>query len=130
MNLYRLESVSYTHLDVYKRQGEDGQVHRGMGDQQADDRTGDHRTEHEGRHVVTGLFQQPHGQNSREEDVNEGDVAPTGLAQNDGGVHADDEGQHDEDDADDSLFPAGEVELLLDQAKDCLLYTSVRRPSA
>ncbi len=62
--------------------GEHGQVHRGVGDdQQADDRTGDHRTEHEGSHVITGLFEQPHGQNSREEDVNKGDVAPGCLAE-------------------------------------------------
>ena len=98
--------------------GEDGQVHGGMSDQQADNGTGDHADEHEGGHVVTGLFQQPHGQDRSEEDVDEGDVAPGSLAQNDGEVHADNEGQHDEDDADDGLFPAGEVELLLQQAED------------
>ena len=40
------------------------------------------------------------------------------LAQNDGQVRTDDEGQHDENDADDALFPAGEVELLLDEAEE------------
>ena len=98
--------------------GENGQVHGGVGDQQADNRTGDHSAEHEGGHVVTGLFQQPHGQDRRKEDVDEGDVAPGSLAQDDGAVHTDHEGQHDKGDADDGLFPAGEVELLLDQAED------------
>ena len=64
------------------------------------------------------LLQQPHGQNCGKEDVDEGDVAPCSLAQNEGQVCADDEGKHDEDDADDALFPAGEVELLLDEAED------------
>ena len=98
--------------------GEDGQVHGGMSDQQANHSTGDHGHEHKGGHVVTGLLQQPHGQNSGKEDVDEGDVAPCSLAQNDGQVRTDDEGQHDENDADDALFPAGEVELLLDEAED------------
>ena len=53
--------------------GENGQVHGGVGDQQTDNRTGDHSAEHEGGHVVTGLFQQPHGQDRRKEDVDEGD---------------------------------------------------------
>ena len=98
--------------------GEDGQVHGGVGDQQTDHSADDHGHEHEGGHVVTGLLQQPHGQDSGKEDVDEGDVAPCSLAQNEGQVRADDEGKHDENDADDALFPAGEVELLLDEAED------------
>ena len=89
-----------------------------MSDQQADHSAGDHGHEHKGGHVVTGLLQQPHRQNCGKEDVDEGDVAPCSLAQNDGQVRTDDEGQHDENDADDALFPAGEVELLLDEAED------------
>ena len=52
------------------------------------------------------------------EDINEGDIAPCGLAQDDGQICANDKGQHDENDADDALLPTGEVELLLDQAED------------
>ena len=88
-----------------------------MGNQQADDSTGDHCAEHEGGHVVTGLLEHPHRQDGGKEDVNEGDVAPCSLAEHQRAVHADGKGQHDEDDADDSLFPAGEVELLLDEAE-------------
>ena len=98
--------------------GEDGQVHGGMCDQQTDHGTCDHGHEHEGGHVVTGLLQQPHGQDGCKEDVDEGDVAPCSLAQDDGEVCTDHERQNDEDDADDALLPAGEVELLLDQAED------------
>ena len=89
-----------------------------MGHQQADHSADDHGHEHKGGHVVTGLLQQPHGQDGGEEDVNEGDVAPGCLAEDQGHIGTDDEGQHDEDDADDALFPAGEVELLLDEAED------------
>ena len=98
--------------------GENGQVHGGVCDQQADHSTYDHGHEHEGGHVVTGLLQQPHGQDGCKEDVDEGDVAPCSLAQDDGKVCTDHERQNDEDDADDALLPAGEVELLLDQAED------------
>ena len=98
--------------------GEDGQIHSGVSDQQADHGADDHGHEHKGGHVVTGLLQQPHGQNSGKEDVDEGDIAPCSLAQNDRQVCTDDEGKHDEDDADDALLPAGEVELLLDETKD------------
>ena len=98
--------------------GEHRQVHDGMVDDQAQNSTHDHGHEHKGGHVVTGLLQQPHGQNCGKEDVDEGDVAPCSLAQNDGQVRTDDEGQHDENDADDALFPAGEVELLLDEAEN------------
>ena len=98
--------------------GENGQVHGGVCDQQADHSTCDHGHEHEGGHVVTGLLQQPHGQHGSEEDVNEGDVAPCSLAQDDRSVCANHEGQHDEHDADDVFLPAGEVELVLQQAKD------------
>ena len=97
---------------------EDGQIHGGMCDQQTDHGTCDHGHEHEGGHVVTGLLQQPHGQDGCKEDVDEGDVAPCSLAQDDGEVCTDHEGQNDEDDADDALLPAGEAELLLDQAED------------
>ena len=68
--------------------------------------------------MVPGLLQQPHGKYGGKEDINEGDIAPCGLAQDDGQICANDKRQHDENDADDALLPAGEVELLLDQAKD------------
>ena len=97
--------------------GKDGQVHGGMCNQQANNSTGNHADEHEGGHVVAGLLQQPHGQNCSKENVNKGDVAPGSLVKNQGEFHADSKGQHDEHDAQNSLFPAGEVKLLLDQAK-------------
>ena len=68
--------------------------------------------------MVTGLLEQPHGQHSSKEDVHKGDVAPSGLAQDQGQVCADDKGQHDEHDADNAFLPAGEAELFLQQAKD------------
>ena len=98
--------------------GEHRQVHGGVCHQQADHSTHDHGHEHKGGHVVTGLLEQPHGQHSSKEDVHKGDVAPSGLAQDQGQVCADDKGQHDEHDADNAFLPAGEVELLLQQAKD------------
>ena len=97
--------------------GKDGQVHRGVGNQQADDSTGDHCAEHKGGHIVAGLLEHPHRQNCGKEDVNEGDVAPCGLAEHQRAVHADGKGQDNEDDTDDGLAPAGEVELLLDEAE-------------
>ena len=98
--------------------GEHRQVHDGMVDDQAQNSAHDHGHEHKGGHVVTGLLQQPHGQDSGKEDVHKGDVAPCSLAQNDGEVCTHHKGQHDEYDADHILFPAGEVQVLLQQAKD------------
>ena len=97
--------------------GESVQIHGGMSHQQTHGRTGDHEDEHEGGHVVTGLFKQPHGQHRREEDVHEGDVDPALFGQDDGAVGADDEGQHDKNDAQHRFLPAAEVEFFLDQAK-------------
>ena len=98
--------------------GEHRQIHGGVCHQQANHSTHNHGHEHKGGHVVTGLLEQPHGQHGSKEDVHKGDVAPSGLAQDQGQVCADNKGQHDEHDADNAFFPAGEVELFLQQAKD------------
>ena len=97
--------------------GKYGQVHGGMGHQQAHHSAGDHADEHEGGHVIPGLLQQPHGQHGGEEDVDEGDVAPGGFRVDQGAVHTDGEGEDDTDDAQDGLLPAGEIQLFLHQAK-------------
>ena len=98
--------------------GEHRQVHGGVCHQQTNNSAHDHGHEHKGGHVVTGLLEQPHGQHGSKEDVHKGDVAPSGLAQDQGQVCADNKGQHDEHDADNAFLPAGEVELFLQQAKD------------
>ena len=69
--------------------GEDGQVHGGVSDQQAHNGTGDHGHEHKGSHVITGLLEQPHGQDRCKEDVNKGDIAPGCLAEDQGNICAD-----------------------------------------
>ena len=98
--------------------GVNGQIHGGVCNDQTNHSACDHGNKHEGGHVVPGLLQQPHGKHGGKEDINEGDIAPCGLAQDDGQICANDKGQHDENDADDAFLPTGEVELLLDQAKD------------
>ena len=97
---------------------EDRQVHRRMGDDQTDDRARDHADEHKGGHVVPGLFQQPHGKHGGEEDVDKGDVAPSGLVENQGAVHAHGKGGGDAQNTDDGFLPAGEIQLLLHKAED------------
>ncbi len=64
--------------------GEYGQVHGGVCNDQTNHSACDHGNKHEGGHVVAGLLQQPHRQHSSEENVNEGDIAPCCLAQDDG----------------------------------------------
>ena len=98
--------------------GVNGQIHGGVCNDQTNHSACDHGNKHEGGHVVPGLLQQPHGKHGGKEDINKGDIAPCGLAQDDGQICANDKRQHDENDADDALLPTGEVELLLDQAKD------------
>ena len=96
--------------------GEHGQVHRGMRHQQTHHSPGDHADEHECGHVVAGLLQKPHGQHGGKEDIDKGDIAPGGLAEDQGAVHAHGEGGEDAHDAQHGFLPAGEVPLLLDQA--------------
>ena len=97
--------------------GEYRQVHGRMRNDQTDDRTGDHADEHEGRHVVARLLEQPHREDCCEEDVDEGDVAPCRLAEDQRAVRADDKGQDDEHDAENGFLPALEGKLLLDKAE-------------
>ena len=71
--------------------GVHGQVHGGVGDQDAQHRARDHTGEHEGGHGVARLFEQPHGQHGGEEDVDEGDVEPGFLAKDQRHKHAEHE---------------------------------------
>ena len=96
----------------------DRQIHRRVRNKQANDRACDHSDEHEGGHVVPGLLQKPHGQHGGEEDIHKGDVAPCGLVEDEGAVHADGEGSGDAEDADDGFLPAGEIQLLLHKTED------------
>ena len=98
--------------------GVDRQIHGRMRHQQAQHRTGDHADEHEGGHVVTGLFQQPHGHDGSKENVSKGDVDPGLFAGDHGSVHADGKRAHRAQDAHHGLLPAGQVVLFLDHAKD------------
>ena len=97
---------------------EDGEVHRRVRDEKADDRTRDHADEHEGGHIVARLLQKPHRENGGEEDVDKRDVAPGRLAEDQREVHADGEGSDDAEDAEHGLLPAREVHLLLHKAED------------
>ena len=97
---------------------EDRQIHRRVRNDQTNDRARDHADEHKGGHVVPGLFQQPHGKHGGEEDVDKGDVAPSGLVENQGAVHAHGKGGSDAQNTDDSFLPAGEIQLLLHKAED------------
>ena len=97
--------------------GEYRQIHGRMRNDQTDDRTGDHADEHEGRHVVARLLEQPHREDRCEEDVDEGDVAPCRLAEDQRAVCADDKGQDDEHDAENGFLPALEGKLLLDKTE-------------
>ena len=97
---------------------EDGEVHRRMRNEKADDRARDHADEHEGSHVVARLLQKPHRENGGEEDVDERDVAPSRLAEDERAVHADGERGNDAEDAEHGFLPAREVQLLLHKAED------------
>ena len=97
---------------------EDGEVHRRMRNEKADDRARDHADEHEGGHVVARLLQKPHRENGGEEDVDERDVAPGRLAEDEWAVHADGERGNDAEDAEHGFLPAREVQLLLHKAED------------
>ena len=97
---------------------EDRQIHRRVRNDQTNDRARDHADEHKGGHVVPGLFQQPHGKHGGEEDVDKGDVAPSGLVENQGAVHAHGKGGSDAQNTDDGFLPAGEIQLLLHKAED------------
>ena len=98
--------------------GKGGQVHGGMGHQQADGRTGNHADEHECGHIVTGLFEQPHGNHGGKEDVDEGDIAPDFLVELQRADHTDGKGGNNAGDADQGFLPAAEIEFSLDQAEE------------
>ena len=89
-----------------------------MRNEKADDRARDHADEHEGGHVVARLLQKPHRENGGEEDVDERDVAPSHLAEDEWAVHADGERGNDAEDAEHGFLPAREVQLLLHKAED------------
>ena len=93
------------------------QIHRGVRDQKADGCARDHTDEHERRHVVARLLEKPHRKHGREEDVDEGDVAPGRLAVDERTVHADGKGGGDEQNAEHCFLPTREVPLFLYKAK-------------
>ena len=88
-----------------------------MGKHESQDSTGDHADKHEGGHVVPGLHDKPHWQDSRQENVGKRNVHPHVFPQDDRKVHTKDKGQHCAYQAEHDLLPASQLQLMLQHAE-------------
>ena len=93
--------------------GKGRKIHGRMGKDQSQHRSRDHSHEHKGRHIISGLHHEPHGQHCRQENVNERDVHPHVLAQDHREIHTEHEGQHSAYKPEHDFFPARKFHFML-----------------
>ena len=98
------------------------QIHVRMCNHNSKSRTDDHTCKHEGSHIITRLFHQPHRKNRCQENISKCDVGPGCFICHHRKVHTDSKSSYGAYQTKYYFFPAAYFALFLDQSEDNCKY--------